>query len=55
MVQKAVRIVQKAFGQPCRIFQNCFSDTETVAHPNGQGYCPDARARDSIFFSNYGL
>jgi hypothetical protein len=30
-------------------FQNYFSDKEKVARPDGQGSCPDARARDSIF------
>jgi len=37
----------QAPGRPCRIVQNYFLDTETVAHPDGQGYRQDARAIDS--------
>jgi hypothetical protein len=50
MVRAGIRLStwkHQASGWPCRIFQNWFSDTETVAHPDGQGYGPNARARDS--------
>jgi hypothetical protein len=57
MVQTAITIIRTAIVRTetssfCRIFQNYFSDIETVARLDGQGYRPDARVRDSIFYLN---
>jgi len=48
---RSVRTETSGVRTALRKFQNYFSDKEKVARPDSQGFCPDARASDSIFDS----